>query len=126
MQNFFIKKGSTNPVLRMEIVNNGRYDFSKFYNAVQDADITFSMRNIKTGLLKVSKANAELCEIENDGCEEKYALCYKWKERDTKEEGVFNAWFEINFRGNISEEGVSYPTGNLIVPIAEELMINVN
>ena len=47
------------------------------------------------------------------------------KERDTKEEGIFKGQFTINFNGNISENGVSFPEGKLIVPISEDLIIYI-
>lgn len=125
MQTFYINKNSVNPTLRIEIVNNGLYDFSKFYNAVQDSVITFSMKNLDNDILKVSNAPAELVQSENGGCEEKYIIVYQWKERDTKIPGKYKGWFNIKFNENISEDGVNYPIGNLIVPIQEELIIIV-
>ncbi len=125
MQNFFINKNSTNPSLRIEIINDGRYDFGEFYNAVQDSMILFSMKNTETDILKISNAPAKLVLIDDGGCEEKYAIAYEWKERDTKEEGIFKGWFNIKFNGNITEYGVNYPNGNLIVPIEEDLMIYI-
>lgn len=125
MQNFYINKNSVNPPLRIEIINDGRYDFSKFYNAVQDSSISFSMKNLETDILKVSNAPAELVLSEESGCEEKYIIMYQWKERDTKIPGQYKGWFNIKFNGNLYEDGVNYPTGNLIVPIEDELIINI-
>lgn len=123
MQTFYINKNSVNPVLRMEIIDDGRYDFSKFYNAVQDSSITFSMENIETGILKISNAPAEILLSEDSGCEESYIIVYQWKERDTKIPGKYKGWFNIKFNSNLTEEGVNYPQGNLIIPIQEDLII---
>jgi hypothetical protein len=125
MQEFFIKKGSVNPSLEMELINDGRYDFHKslINEALQDSVITFSMADEETGILKISKASANIVLASNCGCEEKFILQYKWKERDVKKEGVFKGWFDIKFNGNISSTGIDYPTGNLIVPIEEDLRI---
>ena len=125
MQEFFILQGSVNPTLVMELINDGRYDFQKslINNALQDSVVTFSMVNEETGLLKVAKQKADIVLEGGDSCEEKYLLRYKWKERDVKERGFFKGWFEIKFNGNIKEDGVEYPEGNLIVPIEEELRI---
>ena len=35
----------------------------------------------------------------------------------------YKGWFEIKFNGNISQDGVEFPTGNLKVPIEEQLRI---
>ena len=62
MQEFFIKKGSVNPSLEMELINDGRYDFHKslINEALQDSVITFSMVDEETGILKISKASAKM------------------------------------------------------------------
>ena len=124
-QEFFIRKGSVNPVLRMEVIKDGRYDFKKSMidNAIQDSVVKFYMKDVETGLLKVAKADADIVLAQEEGCEEKYILQYKWKERDTKKEGTYEEWFEINFNGNLKEEGVDYPSGKMIVPIQEKLQI---
>ncbi len=122
---FIIKKGSVNPVLRMELIKDGRYDFKKSMidNAIQDSVVKFYMKDVETGLLKVAKADADIVLAQEEGCEEKYILQYKWKERDTKKEGTYEGWFEIDFNGNLKEEGVDYPSGKMIVPIQEKLQI---
>lgn len=125
MMEFIIKKGSVNPVLRMELIKDGRYDFKKAMidNAIQDSVVKFYMKDVETGLLKVAKADADIVLAQEEGCEEKCILQYKWKERDTKKEGTYEGWFEINFNGNLKEEGVDYPSGKMIVPIQEKLQI---
>lgn len=125
MMEFIIKKGSVNPVLRMELIKDGRYDFKKSMidNAIQDSVVKFYMKDVETDLLKIAKADADIVLAQEEGCEEKYILQYKWKERDTKKEGTYEGWFEINFNGNLKEEGVDYPSGKMIVPIQEKLQI---
>lgn len=127
MIEFFIRRGSVNPVLRMELIDDGRYDFKRslINNALQDSIVTFSMRDAETGQLKIGKAPADIVLADDDTCEERYILQYKWKDRDVKNEGIFDAWFEIKFNGNITEDGVEYPEGNLKVPILEDLKIYV-
>lgn len=124
---FIIKKGSVNPVLRMEVIKDGRYDFKKSMidNAIQDSIVKFYMKDTETDLLKVAKADADIVLAQEEGCEEKYILQYKWKERDTKKEGIYEGWFEIDFNGNLKEEGVDYPSGKMRVPVQEDLIIYV-
>lgn len=127
-QNFFINKNSVLPYLRMELYNDGRNDFHKeliMNNSLQNCTVTFSMENTETGILKISKA---LCDvILSDGCDcnEKYIIQYKWKERDTKQSGTYRGWFEIDFSGDITHENMEYPSGKLIIPIVEDLIINI-
>lgn len=127
MIEFFINRQSINPPLRMELILDGRYDYKKslINNAIQDSNVTFSMRDHETDVYKIINAPAKIRLMEDGGCEEKYVLEYNWEERDTRYPGVFDGTFEISFNGNIKEGGVEYPTGNLIVPIQEELRIYV-
>lgn len=128
MQEFYIKQNSVNPVLRMELICDGRYDYKKsnlFNKAIQDATVTFSMRNIENNILKVSKSKAEIISTNNGSCEDKFLLQYSWNARDVKDKGSFEAWFEIKFNGDIYEENVIFPVGNLIVPIEDKLIIHI-
>lgn len=127
MIEFFINSKSTNPSLRMELILEGRYDYKKslINNAIQDSNVTFSMRDHETDVYKIINAPAKIRLMDDGSCEEKYVLEYNWTERDTRYPGVFDGVFEIKFNGNIIEEGVDYPNGNLIVPIQEELRIYI-
>jgi hypothetical protein len=128
MQEFYIRQYSVNPILEMELIADGRYDFQKslIQNALQDSRVTFSMKDEETGLLKVAKAEANIVLASDGGCDEKYILQYKWKDKDVAKKGVFNGWFEITFNGDICDgDGTEYPEGNLIVPVEEELRIFV-
>lgn len=125
MQEFFIIRGSVNPVLEMEVIDDGRYSFGRslINDALQDSTVTFSMINEETGIYKITKAKANIVMADMQDCEEHYILQYKWTKRDTSVKGVYNAWFEINFNGNLTSNGVEYPQGNLKVPIEEPLRI---
>ena len=127
MQEFFINKDSINPVLEMELIYDGRYDFEKslINDALQDSIITFSMYEETTGLLKVSKAKANIVLGDTDNSEEKYILQYKWKPKDVNKCGIYNGIFEITFNNNISSNGSLFPSGNLKVPIENELKMIV-
>ena len=127
MQEFFILKGSLNPVLEMELINDGRYDFQKslLNDALQDSVVTFNMKDEETGILKVAKAKANIVLAEDESCQERYVLQYKWNKRDVSKECFYKGWLESGFYGNITSEGIEYPTGSLIVPIEEDLRIIV-
>ena len=127
-QDFYINNNSTLPVLRMELINDGRYDFYRsdvINKALQDAVITFSMKNVDSGLWKISNASCNLMLEDSNGCEERYLIEYQWKPRDTKEPGIYQGFFTISFNGNISEYGVDFPQGKLIMPISEDLIIHI-
>lgn len=118
MQEFFINKDASMPLLKMELINDGKTDFNHFYEMVQSgATITFTMTNCETGAIKISNKMAILVEKENNKDEE-YYICYKWDTngRDTKTKGKFSGKFTINFHSD---------NRKLIVPIQDELIIYI-
>lgn len=125
MQEFYINQYSTLPTLRMELIEDGRHDYNKFFEAIQNADITFTMVNLDTGITKIAKAPCYIKRKEGDGCVEQYVICYDWKERDTKEKGVFKGMFTINFSRNLKNDNYTYPIGTLEMPIRDDLYITI-
>lgn len=123
--NFFINKGATLPTLRMEAINDGRYDFSKLNIALQAADVYFNMTNIENGIRKIANQKANVIMKEDDGCEDKYIIEYQWKERDTKTPGLYKGEFRIVFNDTVEVDGKTLPIGELIVPISQELHIHI-
>lgn len=123
-QYFSINRGSELPRLRLELIQDGKTDFRKFYLAIQAADsVSFTMTNLETGIKKIAKAPAEVVYDENSGCEERYLLQYTWKKRDTNESGTFIGHFHIIFNDQVVADGMVFPKGELIVPIEEPLNI---
>ena len=125
IDNFFICKGATLPTLRLELVNDGKYDFwkkSHFNNAIQNAKVTFSMWD-EHDVLKISNAECNLVLADQDTCDPKYIIEYRWNPRDTKRSGHFKGKIKIEFFGDIYESGVTYEDGIYIGPIYEELDI---
>ena len=123
---FFLTKGSTLPNLRMEVINDGRHDFRKAYLALQAATVTFTMTNMETGVKKIANAKAYVVEREDTGCEEAYVIEYRWNKRDTDTPGNYIGQFKIKFDDNISIDGMTFPKGELIAPIAEDLIITIS
>ena len=124
MQEFYINKDSLLPTLRIELIEDGRHDYNKMYEMLQNSSITFTMVNRDTGVTKIAKAPAYIKAREDGGCVEQYVICYDWKKRDINEEGNYIGKFNIEF-GEIKNDDYTYPSGNLIVPIREDLLIVV-
>ena len=125
MQEFFILKDSTNPILEMEVIKDGRFDYNKslLNYALQDSVITFTMINEETGIPKISKGKASVALVNGLSCDEQYVLQYKWTEKDVNKVGYYRGYFEITFNGNITAENINFPKGNLKVPIEDDLRI---
>lgn len=117
---FFINKNSTLPKLKMELINDGRNDFRKFYEKIQNATITFTMYDVETKVKKISCSQADIeMSIAND-CDNTetptYYITYQFTENQTSKYGRYNGYFTITFLDG---------TGTLIAPIRDELFINV-
>jgi len=115
---FHINRNSTLPVLKMELINDGRNDFHKFYEKIQNANIYFTMTDINTGIKKIAKrlAGTELVIPEDDCVGEEYYITYQFTSTQTSKSGRYVGQFEIEFLDG---------TGTLIVPIKENLFINI-
>jgi hypothetical protein len=115
---FFINKKSTLPILKLELIKDGRNDFQKFYDEIQNATITFTMTDVITGAKRISKnsASIELVTPTSDCVGEEYYIVYQFSEIETAIAGRYVGQFTIVFLDN---------SGTLIVPIKEELFINV-
>lgn len=117
-QNFYIRKNSNLPILTMRLVNDGRNDFKKIFEGLENATITFSMRDPETGRYKVFNKQGLLIPVEKDICKEdvEYYIGYKFTKKDTDTPGCYRAEFKIDFLG----DGCS-----LIAPIYEDLFVTV-
>lgn len=114
---FFINKNATLPVLKLELIQDGRNDFNRFYDAVQNANIYFTMTDVVTGVKRIAKKETGLQVVVPESCVgEEYYLIYQFTERDTAVAGRYVAQFTIEFLDG---------SGTLIVPIREELFVTV-
>lgn len=126
MKQFVINKDSTLPYLEIEPIHDGRHTYKKLYLALQSASVTFTMTNMDNGIKKIANAPCYIAPINDEVCEERFKIQYRWNKRDTSEAGIFIGQFKIIFDNDITIEDMIFPKGELIVPIAEELQIIVN
>lgn len=126
MKQFNINQCATLPYLEIEPIMNGRNSFAKLYEAIQGADVTFSMKNIDNGIWKVANAKAYIVDCTEQGCEDRFKIQYRWNKRDTKDCGRFLAQFKITFSDDIVSGDSIFPKGELIVPIAEDIIVNIS
>ena len=124
MQEWYLNKNSVLPVLRMDLIEDGRHDYNKFHELIQSSTITFTMINRETGVTKIAKAPAYIKLREDGGCIDQYVICYDWRKRDVNEPGTYIGTFDIEF-GEVKNDEYTYPKGNLVMPIREQLMITI-
>jgi hypothetical protein len=104
----------------MELVNDGRNDFRKFYEKIQNATITFTMYDVETKVKRIACSTASIEMVVANDCANTetptYYITYQFSELQTSRVGRYNGYFTITFLDG---------TGTLIAPIRDELYINV-
>lgn len=114
---FFIKQNSSLPILKMDVVVDGRTESWKdFYSILDNATIRFSMKNESDGIQKIFMRPAHITEKEktNPDSQREYYIYYKWNAKDTNKKGRY-----------IGEFLITLANGELIGPIRENLYINI-
>jgi hypothetical protein len=112
---FYIKKNATLPVLKMQIVKDGRAGYQQLMEDLAVSTIYFSMINVENGMPKIISAPCSIVPlILPEGATPEYYIYYQFTSRDTNTVGRYQGQFLIK-----NDEG------NLILPIREELYINI-
>ena len=113
---FFIKKNATLPILKLQVVKDGRSDHNSFMDMIEESAIFFSMTNVDTGIPKISTSPAGFVEkvLLEPNAEPEYYIYYQFKPQDTNKTARYEAQFLLR-----NSQGV------LILPIREQLFINV-
>ena len=114
---YFIQQNATLPILKVDVVRDGRTEsWKEFYSILDNAILRFSMTCEDDGIQKIFMKDAYLVQKEkmNVDSETEYYIYYKWDSVDTNKKGRFVGQFSI-----VLEEG------QLIVPIRENLYINI-
>jgi hypothetical protein len=114
---FFIKKNATLPLLKMQVVKDGRSDYSHFMDMIEVSSLFFSMVNIETGIEKILTKPAGFVEkvFVNPDADPEYYIYYQFTNFDTNMVGRYEGQFMLK-----NNDGV------LILPIREKLFINVS
>jgi hypothetical protein len=118
-QHFYIRKNSQLPILQMKVTNDGRHQYKSIFDKLENAAVTFSMKEYGCDSCKYKIFNKQglIIPVLKDGFSKtEYYVGYKFSEKETNQAGVFIGEFKIDFL----DDGCS-----LIVPIREELIINI-
>lgn len=119
---FFIRKGATDPILKLRLVDDGRNDKSSLNDLLENADITFDMYEVATEIPVIlgGQCNLTTRTKKYDQTTDEYYITYRFTESQTEESGKFEGIVNIQFRDTNLQ-----PTNKLIVPIKEKLFINI-
>ena len=113
---FYIKKNATLPVLKMQVVKDGRTGYQQLMEDLEVSTIFFTMIDVETGIPKIVSAPCQIVSLilPEEGAATEYYIYFKFTSRDTNTPGRYQGQFLIK-----NDEG------NLILPIREDLYINV-
>jgi hypothetical protein len=113
---FFIKRYATLPLLKLQVVKDGRSDYNNFMKLLETSTIFFSMVNFETGIPKIMSKPAGFVEktFIDPNAEPEYYIYYQFTNTDTNLIGKYEGQFLVKT-----------DDGNLILPIREKLFIYV-
>jgi len=114
---FFISKGATLPILKMQVVKDGIADIEEFMDIIGDSAIYFSMRDIETGTYKILNAKAGFTEktfVDKNNSKPEYYIFYKFTEKNTNRTGLYEGEFVLR-----------HDNGVQVLPIADKLIIKI-
>jgi len=120
---FYIRQGSSDPILKMRLIDDGKNDKSSFNDLLENSDITFEMSESKTDVPVILNGTCLLTtrtKLYNQTTDE-YYITYRFTEEQTSNIGKFEGKIIIQFldtNGN--------PTTKLILPVKEKLFINIS
>ena len=113
---FFIRKNSTLPIIKVQIVKDGRVDFREFDNLTKDSTITFSMWKEDTNVYYIVNKPAHVMVKPStiDSEEVEYYVYYQLTSHETRHIG-----------GYIGEFKIKNSQGEIILPRRKKLYINI-
>ena len=116
LNNFFIKKDSTLPVLKFPLTQHTLEQYDITPDMLENVAVTFSMMEADTGLYRVANVAGNLVVNNNrpDYPDEvQYTLTYKFKLPQTRKAGRFLGEFKLDFLGENCGK-ITLPTQNQI------------
>lgn len=119
---FYIRQSSTEPPLKLELIDNGKNNKTLFNDLLENSLITFEMFNTNTSDFQILNAECTLEVKVNvlNQLSEDYLIVYRFTELDTSVKGRYEGKVTVQFLDTDLN-----PTSKLIVPIKERLYINI-
>lgn len=119
---FYIRKGATDPILKLRLVDDGKNDKSSFNDLLENSTITFEMVDVKTNEYFVlnSSCNLTLRTKKFNHSTDEYYITHRFTTGHTANVGRYEGIVNIQF-----DDGSGNDTTKLILPIKEKLFINI-
>lgn len=119
---FFIRQGSTDPIIKLKLIDDGKNDKSSFNELLINSEITFEMFDVNTDEYIVLNG---VCLLTNKtkkfaNTNDEYFITYRFTEEQTSKRGRYEGVVTIQFLDTNRQ-----PTTKLLLPIQEKLFINI-
>ena len=113
---FYIAKNATLPLLKMQVVQDGRSSYLELMEALPLSTIFFTMIDEYSGIPKIVSAPCSIVSLimNEPGAPTEYYIYFQFSSMDTDTPGRYKGQFLIK-----------NDDGNLILPLREQLYINV-
>lgn len=119
---FFIRQGSSEPILKLRLIDDGKYDKSSFNDRLENCDITFDMFDIDTNEYEILNSPCQVTTAEKkyNQTTEEYFIVHQFTEAQTSKIGKYEGKVTIQFLDTDLN-----PTTKLILPVKEKLFITI-
>jgi len=119
---FHIRKGSSDPILKLRLIDDGKNDKTSFNDDLETAIITFDMFDVITGepVLLGETCNVSTRTKLYHQTTDEYYIIYRFTEEQTSEVGKYEGRITVQFT-----DGLCTQLGKLILPVKEKLYINI-
>jgi hypothetical protein len=119
---FYIRQGSSEPILKLRLIDDGKNDKSSFNDRLENCDITFDMYDIENGEPEILNSACQITTRDKkyNQTTEEYYIVHQFTEAQTARLGKYEGKVTIQFLDtNLN------PTTKLILPIKEKLFITI-
>lgn len=119
---FFIRQGSTDPILKMKLIDDGINDKSSFNDLLENSSIILDMFKIEDNepVILNSECNITTRNKKYNQTTDEYYIIHRFTEQQTSIIGKYEGKITVQFLDtNLN------PTNKLILPIKEKLFITI-
>lgn len=119
---FYIRQGSSEPILKLRLIDDGKNDKSSFNDRLENCDITFDMFDIDTQEPEILSSPCQITTRDKkyNQTTDEYYIVHQFTETQTSKIGKYEGRVTIQFLDTDLN-----PTTKLILPVKEKLFITI-
>ena len=119
---FYIRQNSTLPILKLELIDDGKNDKSSFNEKLENCEITLDLINIDGNIPHILSSSCNITNKvkKNNFITDEYFIIHHFTAEETSVVGRYEAKINIQFFDSNMEN-----TDLLILPLKEKLFINI-